>query len=100
MGHSRGWQPGSKVLMMIIRPPQQGQAFHSAGKGTKVGLGAKPVDQLHQTTGRLAPPNGGRFRARAPRCSPAPPVREGRIVTMPVMIFNEYHPHWDVKVAE
>jgi hypothetical protein len=29
MGHSRGWQPGSKVSMMIIRPPQQGQAFHS-----------------------------------------------------------------------
>ena len=29
MGPSRGWQPGSKVSMMIIRPPQQGQAFHS-----------------------------------------------------------------------
>ena len=29
MGHSRGWQPGSKVSMMIMRPPQQGQAFHS-----------------------------------------------------------------------
>jgi len=29
MGHCRGWQPGSKVSMMIIRPPQQGQAFHS-----------------------------------------------------------------------
>ena len=29
MGQSRGWQPGSKVSMMIIRPPQQGQAFHS-----------------------------------------------------------------------
>ena len=28
-GHRRGWQPGSKVSMMIIRPPQQGQAFHS-----------------------------------------------------------------------
>ena len=28
MGHCRGWQPGSKVSMMIIRPPQQGQAFH------------------------------------------------------------------------
>ena len=28
IGHSRGWQPGSKVSMMIIRPPQQGQAFH------------------------------------------------------------------------
>ena len=28
LGHSRGWQPGSKVSMMIIRPPQQGQAFH------------------------------------------------------------------------
>ena len=28
MSHSRGWQPGSKVSMMIIRPPQQGQAFH------------------------------------------------------------------------
>src|SRR5467141_2117673 len=27
MGHSRGWQPGSKVSMMIMRPPQQGQAF-------------------------------------------------------------------------
>ena len=29
MGHSRGWQPGAKVSMMIMRPPQQGQAFHS-----------------------------------------------------------------------
>jgi hypothetical protein len=29
-GHSRGWQPGSKVSMMIIRPPQQGQVFHSS----------------------------------------------------------------------
>ena len=29
MGHWRGWQPGSKVSMMIIRPPQQGQAFDS-----------------------------------------------------------------------
>ena len=28
-GHRRGWQPGSKVSMMIIRPPQQGQAFQS-----------------------------------------------------------------------
>ena len=27
-GHNRGWQPGSKVSMMIIRPPQQGQGFH------------------------------------------------------------------------
>ena len=24
MGQCRGWQPGSKVSMMIIRPPQQG----------------------------------------------------------------------------
>jgi hypothetical protein len=29
VGHSRGWQPGWKVSMMIMRPPQQGQAFHS-----------------------------------------------------------------------
>jgi hypothetical protein len=29
MGHCRGQQPGWKVSMMIIRPPQQGQAFHS-----------------------------------------------------------------------
>ena len=29
IGHSRGWQPGLKVSMMTIRPPQQGQAFHS-----------------------------------------------------------------------
>jgi hypothetical protein len=29
MGLCRGWQPGLKVSMMIIRPPQQGQAFHS-----------------------------------------------------------------------
>ena len=29
IGHSRGWQPGSKVSMIIMRPPQQGQAFHS-----------------------------------------------------------------------
>ena len=28
IGHSRGWQPGAKVSMMIMRPPQQGQAFH------------------------------------------------------------------------
>ena len=30
MGHSRGWQPGSKASTMIIRPPQQGQAFQSS----------------------------------------------------------------------
>ena len=30
IGHSRGWQPGSKVSMMTIRPPQQGQAFQSS----------------------------------------------------------------------
>jgi hypothetical protein len=30
LGHSPGWQPGSKVSMMIIRPPQQGQAFPSS----------------------------------------------------------------------
>ena len=29
MGHCGGWQPGPNVSMMIIRPPQQGQAFHS-----------------------------------------------------------------------
>ena len=29
IGQSRGWQPGSKVSMMIMRPPQQGQTFHS-----------------------------------------------------------------------
>ena len=29
IGHSRGGQPGSKVSMRIMRPPQQGQAFHS-----------------------------------------------------------------------
>ena len=29
-GHSRGWQPDSKVWMMTIRPPQQGQVFHSS----------------------------------------------------------------------
>jgi hypothetical protein len=29
MGRCRGWHPGSKVSMIIIRPPQQGQAFHS-----------------------------------------------------------------------
>ena len=29
MGHCRGWEPGSKISMMIIRPPQQGQVFHS-----------------------------------------------------------------------
>ena len=27
-GQSRGWEPGSKVSTMIIRPPQQGQVFH------------------------------------------------------------------------
>jgi len=30
IGHSRGWQPGSKVSTMTIRPRQQGQAFHSS----------------------------------------------------------------------
>ena len=29
IGQCRGWQPGSKVSIMIIRPPQHGQAFHS-----------------------------------------------------------------------
>jgi hypothetical protein len=29
MGHCRGWQPGSKISMMTIRPPQQGQVFRS-----------------------------------------------------------------------
>jgi hypothetical protein len=27
-GQSWGWQPGSKVSTMIMRPPQQGQVFH------------------------------------------------------------------------
>ena len=30
IGHSRGWQPGSKASTMIIRPPQQGHAFQSS----------------------------------------------------------------------
>jgi len=30
MGHSRGSQPGSKVSIMTIRPPQQGQIFRSS----------------------------------------------------------------------
>ena len=30
IGHSRGWQPGSKISTTIIRPPQQGQAFHAS----------------------------------------------------------------------
>jgi hypothetical protein len=30
MGDSRGWQLGSKVSTMIIRPPQQGQIFRSS----------------------------------------------------------------------
>ena len=29
IGHSRGWQPGAQISMIIMRPPQQGQAFHS-----------------------------------------------------------------------
>ena len=29
MGHCRGWEPGPKVSIMIMRPPRQGQAFHS-----------------------------------------------------------------------
>src|SRR5437763_6281357 len=29
IGHSCGWQPGSKVSMMIIRPPHQGQAIQN-----------------------------------------------------------------------
>jgi hypothetical protein len=29
IGHSRGREPGAKVSMMTIRPPQQGQAAHS-----------------------------------------------------------------------
>jgi hypothetical protein len=28
LGHSRGWQSGSKVSTMTIRPPQQGQAVY------------------------------------------------------------------------
>ena len=28
-GQSRGWQPGAKVSMMVMRRPQQGQAFRS-----------------------------------------------------------------------
>ena len=43
MGHSRGWQPGSKVSMMIIRPPQQGQAFHSSVFVTIFGAVAVPA---------------------------------------------------------
>ena len=30
MGHCRGWQPGSKISMMTIRPPQHGQVLHSS----------------------------------------------------------------------
>jgi hypothetical protein len=30
IGHNRGWQPGAKVSMIIMRPPQQGQAFRSS----------------------------------------------------------------------
>ena len=30
VGQCRGWQPGSKVSMMIMRPPQQGQVFQSS----------------------------------------------------------------------
>jgi len=30
MGHCRGWQPGSKISMMTMRPPQQGQVFQSS----------------------------------------------------------------------
>ena len=30
IGDSRGWQPGSKVSTMTIRPPQQGQALQSS----------------------------------------------------------------------
>ena len=29
-GHNRGRQPGSKISTMTIRPPQQGQVFHSS----------------------------------------------------------------------
>ena len=30
VSQKRGWQPGSKASTMIIRPPQQGQAFQSS----------------------------------------------------------------------
>jgi hypothetical protein len=30
VGQCRGWQPGSKVSMMTMRPPQRGQLFHSS----------------------------------------------------------------------
>ena len=30
IGHSRDWQPGAKVSMMTMRPPQQGQIFRSS----------------------------------------------------------------------
>jgi hypothetical protein len=36
-GQSRGWQPGAKVSMMVMRRPQQGQAFLSLSSG---GFGA------------------------------------------------------------
>jgi hypothetical protein len=32
-GHDRGWQPGSKVSTMIMRPPQQGQGFRASSAG-------------------------------------------------------------------
>ena len=37
IGDSRGWQPGAKVSMIIMRPPQQGQAFHSSCSGGTIG---------------------------------------------------------------
>jgi hypothetical protein len=32
IGRSRGGQPGAKVSMVIMRPPQQEQAFHSRAR--------------------------------------------------------------------
>src|ERR1700732_5374049 len=34
VGWRRGWQPASKVLMMIMRPPQQGQGCASGCAGS------------------------------------------------------------------
>jgi hypothetical protein len=47
MGHCRGWQPGSKVSMVIIRPPQQGQAFHAQRR--RVGYAEQPAGQCDIT---------------------------------------------------
>jgi hypothetical protein len=75
MGHCRGWQPGSKVSMMIIRPPQQGQASHSLGRRTPTAAvarrGTAEAEGLMMVRRRDSSLGG---TTRSPPASPSLPV--------------------------